>query len=53
MTEFAKCPDCGIPIPVGAPDGICPRCLLHAGMYTALEDTLADEKIVAEVVASN
>ncbi|MEJ7595337.1 MAG: serine/threonine-protein kinase [Planctomycetaceae bacterium] len=53
MTEFRKCPDCGIPIPAGAPDRICPRCLLQVGVDTALENTLVEETIVAEVVATD
>ena len=32
MPETAKCPTCGTPIPEGAPQGICPQCLLAKGM---------------------
>ena len=32
MTEMETCPNCGIEVPANAPAGICPRCLLLAGM---------------------
>jgi serine/threonine protein kinase len=33
MTESTNCPRCGAPIPPGgSPGGLCPRCLLQAGM---------------------
>src|SRR5262245_4269320 len=32
MTTPALCPTCGVPIPAGSPGGLCPRCLLGAGL---------------------
>src|SRR5687768_5485184 len=32
MTEPATCPTCGNELPKNAPAGVCPRCLLHAGL---------------------
>jgi serine/threonine protein kinase len=30
----ATCPTCGSPMPLDAPGGACPKCLLHAGLHT-------------------
>ena len=38
---FAKCPQCGTPLPAGALAGLCPACLLKAG---AAADTVTDAK---------
>src|SRR5579884_1107887 len=27
-----KCPQCGLDLPQGAPEGLCPRCVLQAGL---------------------
>jgi hypothetical protein len=32
MTESKPCPKCGNTVPSGAPSGICPKCLLQAGL---------------------
>lgn len=32
MTETNKCPQCGAELPTDAPSGICPKCLLAAGL---------------------
>lgn len=32
MTEIASCPQCGSSLPADAPEGICPRCLMLAGL---------------------
>lgn len=32
MTESTSCPQCGSPLPADAPEGICPRCLMLAGL---------------------
>lgn len=37
----AKCPHCGAPLPVAAPGGLCPACLLKMG---AAADTVTDAK---------
>ena len=31
MNDIRRCPECGSPIPSGAPEGMCPKCLLAAG----------------------
>jgi eukaryotic-like serine/threonine-protein kinase len=37
----AKCPQCGTPLPAGALAGLCPACLLKAGVTA---DTISDAK---------
>jgi len=32
MTEGRACPQCGAELPVDAPEGLCPRCLLQQGI---------------------
>lgn len=32
MSQTPICPKCGAPLPVDAPAGLCPRCLLEAGL---------------------
>jgi tRNA A-37 threonylcarbamoyl transferase component Bud32 len=32
MTEARACPQCGAELPVDAPEGLCPRCLLQQGI---------------------
>lgn len=34
MTPTSTCPQCGLPLPVRAPEGLCPGCLLKAGLET-------------------
>ncbi len=36
-TVRATCPDCETSLPVNAPDGLCPACLLKAALGTAFE----------------
>lgn len=31
MSEPRACPHCGAPLPVDAPDGLCPKCLMQLG----------------------
>src|SRR5690242_18196755 len=35
MATVEKCPGCGAALPPDAPSGLCPRCLLQAGMNQA------------------
>ena len=37
MTE-RKCPDCGQTLSAGAPEGLCPNCLLREGLETVARD---------------
>src|SRR5580704_13637748 len=32
MGEMRRCPQCGAELPVDAPEGLCPRCLLQQGI---------------------
>ncbi len=34
LSQTANCPNCGKPLPVSAPAGLCPACLLAQGMDT-------------------
>jgi len=34
MENTRQCPNCGQPLPAGAPQGLCPACLLQAGFPT-------------------
>src|SRR5688572_507254 len=31
-SSFSHCPKCGAEIPAGAPQGVCPRCLMQQAM---------------------
>ena len=35
MSELQKCPQCGAELSPGSPQGLCPQCLLKAGLATA------------------
>ena len=35
MTETNKCPHCGAALPRNAPEGVCPKCLMRAGLASA------------------
>ena len=41
MTETKKCAKCGQELPPDAPEGLCPKCLLEAGLES--ETGLADD----------
>ena len=47
MTEKASCPNCGNELPFGAPAGVCPRCLLEAGLSTQVPDAMSSANQVA------
>ena len=32
MSDARTCPNCGSPLPARAPEGLCPHCLLRAGL---------------------
>ena len=34
MSDPIKCPQCGVTLPVGSPEGLCPACLLRRGLET-------------------
>lgn len=39
MNETSRCPVCGADLPEGAPAGLCPRCLLQAGVAESKSPT--------------
>ena len=41
MTESSLCPKCGAILPANAPEGICPQCLLAAGLQDSNSPQLA------------
>src|ERR1700733_4028701 len=38
MVECRSCPNCGSELPVNAPQGLCPACLLRHGLDTEAPD---------------
>ena len=38
MAEKTNCPECGADLPANAPNGLCPQCLMKAGMQMSIED---------------
>ena len=32
MAGLNDCPECGKPLPIDSPQGLCPRCLLNRGL---------------------
>ena len=43
MADARTCPDCQSPLPARAPEGLCPRCLLAAGMADSVPDPAGRE----------
>jgi tRNA A-37 threonylcarbamoyl transferase component Bud32 len=41
VEEEKKCPGCGADLPANAPKGLCPKCLMRAGMQIGSEDNPA------------
>ncbi len=39
MNESRYCPACGVRVPIGAPQGLCPQCLLAAGFESKSLDS--------------
>ncbi len=42
MNPRQPCPNCGSPLPPDAPAGVCPKCLLQAGLSDSAADVAAD-----------
>ena len=40
MAETRLCPQCGAELPTEAPEGLCPKCLLTAGLDDSVTDQL-------------
>jgi tRNA A-37 threonylcarbamoyl transferase component Bud32 len=47
MFETTCCPDCGAELPTGATGGLCPRCLLGAGLSSEAEPSPVDSPFAA------
>ncbi|MBN2319677.1 MAG: protein kinase [Acidobacteria bacterium] len=45
MKTQRKCPDCGSPLPIDAPEGICPECLMKGGLEFSQDTTVSIEPI--------
>ena len=52
MTDNKICAKCGIELPVNAPAGVCPRCLLQAGMLESSLD-IANAAIDATILTDS
>lgn len=48
MTQLKKCSTCGTVLPPDAPAGVCPRCLLKAGMDDSANACADDATLVGE-----
>ena len=44
-TPNQLCPDCGAPVPVAAPEGLCPRCLALAAVDSAGQPAPASDVV--------
>ena len=49
MADDRRCPRCGKPLPPDVPAGICPACLLRAGLETGLRAAPLDDSNDGEV----
>ena len=49
MAETRLCPQCGAELPTEAPEGLCPKCLLTAGLDNSASDQIpaADAATIA------
>ena len=47
MARENRCPKCGIELPANAPEGLCPQCLMKAGMADD-SDVIASEPLALE-----
>jgi len=50
--EERKCPKCGADLPGNAPRGLCPKCLMKAGMHLGSEDQTDDSVDTADSTES-
>ena len=53
MAEERKCPKCGADLPVNTLKGLCPQCLLKAGMHAGSEDIKGGPSDVTEGVTTS
>ena len=52
MTLASKCPSCDAPLPPDAPSGLCPNCLLTAGLRRSSNPTIFPGDAKTEIVES-
>lgn len=52
MAEEAICPKCGTQLPANAPKGLCPQCLMKAGMQISSEDAKGDDSDIRGICSS-
>ena len=46
MAEENHCPKCGIELPAHAPEGLCPQCLMKAGLESDADATLEESHLI-------
>ena len=51
MSTNKTCPDCGTELPPDAPAGVCPKCLLKAGMHDPAAESADDGTLIRDSVA--
>ena len=51
MSTNKTCPDCGTELPADAPAGVCPKCLLKAGMNDPAAESADDATFIAPSVS--
>jgi serine/threonine protein kinase len=52
MAERERCPNCGSELPVNAPQGLCPACLLRQGLDAEAPDTASGPPLPGAVTAA-
>ncbi|MFP6596975.1 MAG: serine/threonine-protein kinase, partial [Candidatus Hydrogenedentota bacterium] len=45
MSDYGKCPECGNELKADAPQGMCPECLMRAGLETIGADTMLEDTV--------
>jgi hypothetical protein len=53
MAEKTNCPECGADLPANAPKGLCPQCLMKAGMQITGEGGEAGPSGISQGAAEN
>ncbi|MHA1939956.1 MAG: hypothetical protein ACW97O_17255, partial [Candidatus Thorarchaeota archaeon] len=46
MAKEDHCPECGDKLPPNAPHGVCPRCLMRAGLDKEAVTTLESPRVI-------
>ena len=53
MAEITNCPECGADLPANAPKGLCPQCLMKAGMQISSEGGKASPSEISQGATGN